>query len=92
MSVVDINSRRPHQSGPAKCLHCLHEWTAVSPVGENVLDCPKCELSKGIYSAIYAPAAGDVLFRCECGREHFYVIPTGVLCANCGTITNFSEL
>lgn len=93
MTVVSLaaarEERQPHWSGPCVCLGCRHEWEAIAPVGSHVgLECPACELPKGVVKYPFGPIEGDYALVCDCGCEaltaykragHFYV-----KCMACG--------
>ena len=80
-NITNIQEKMPHLAGEAKCLACKHEWAAVAPIGATELDCPKCELYKGVFKGLTIP---EELWQCDCGNEHFYISPTGSMCARCG--------
>lgn len=73
----------PHNAGPARCIQCGHQWSAVSPVGTAELECPKCKTMKGVFLYPTAPRA-DAMWRCNCGSDLFYIIPEGCQCYQCG--------
>lgn len=57
--VIDLDSQRPHLSGPALCRsNPAHRWVAVVPVSGNAffLECPYCKQS-GVMSG-YLSATG----------------------------------
>jgi DNA-directed RNA polymerase subunit RPC12/RpoP len=84
MTVVDLESRRPHLSGPCRCLHCKHEFVCVRPVGAHDLECPKCGLRKAVGASLALPEDGTV-WVCNCGNWFFLILPDGsALCPNCG--------
>lgn len=71
--------------GKARCLHCRHEWQAVTPVGKVAgLECPECNLSKGVMVGLVGPADEELIWKCECGCKVFYLTPGTVNCLNCG--------
>ena len=84
MKIVDLNSRRPHLTGEAKCLKCKHEWVAVALVGKTDLQCPKCELYTGVFMGNCSPKVGDKVWRCNCGCDVFQIYPDEIRCLNCG--------
>lgn len=45
--IVELDEHRPHISGPVVCTRCRHKWTAVRPVGTDLLECPVCGASRG---------------------------------------------
>lgn len=81
MSVHDINEKKPHFSGVAKCLNCGHEWQTVSIEAKD-LKCPNCALHKGCFK--YSIVRGGLLFTCNCGNDLFHISPRGPYCPNCG--------
>ena len=46
--VIDLDAMRPHYAGPASCLKCRHEWTAVAPVDVDLLQCGNCGEMMGV--------------------------------------------
>lgn len=86
-NVIPLEEYRPHLSGQAKCLHCKHEWLAVSPVGVYAgLECPECHLVKGIRAGLVYPS--EMMFTCFCGCYVFSICrDRGPMCLNCGEIT-----
>ena len=46
--IVKLDEHRPHISGPVACTRCRHEWTAVRPVGADLLECPACGAIRGV--------------------------------------------
>ncbi len=82
--VVSLDDRKPHLSGEARCMHCHHRWTAVTPVGEQQFECPECGLLKGTFYA-YALHESYPVWKCNCGNDVFFVHPDGILCALCGS-------
>lgn len=87
MSVIDlqaaIEKRRPHVSGPARCLQCGHEWAAVAPPGVTWLECPECTVEKGCFIGNAYPEDG-LVWQCNCGNELFLQTRNGPLCPLCG--------
>jgi hypothetical protein len=45
--IVELDEHRPHISGPVACTRCRHKWTAVRPVGSDLLECPACGAIRG---------------------------------------------
>lgn len=41
-NIVSLDDHRPHDARYVVCMRCVHDWTAVFPVGVNRLECPKC--------------------------------------------------
>ena len=87
--VVNILDYKPHMTGKAICLHCKHEWVAVSPVGVDTLECSECGLMKGVYSNIIMP---ETAFQCGCGNCFFVISPDNFICTHCGDIKDFEDL
>ena len=83
--VVSLQEYRPHLAGPARCLHCHHEWQAASEVGVFAgLECPECHLEKGVRAGLVYPA--ESMWHCECGCCTFLICrDRGPMCANCGS-------
>ena len=79
--VTNILERKPHMAGNAVCLHCKHEWQAVSPIGCTVLECPECKMEKGVYRYLVTP---EKLWTCSCGNISFFISPEGIICGLCG--------
>ena len=92
-NVVDITSRQPHMSGPARCLSCKHTWEAVTPVGVyDSIPCPACELHKGELTANIVPPDDANVWTCRCGNDLFFVHEDCIQCRLCGVSTLFDEL
>ena len=82
--------REPHWSGNCVCLGCRHEWVGVGPMGTHVcLQCPSCDLPKGVVKHPFGCPEGALLLGCNCDCEaltaykhngHFHVT-----CMACGT-------
>lgn len=74
-NVVSLAAKReemtPHWSGEVRCLHCKNEWVGVGPVGLiDGLECPECELPKGVVKNLFGPSVGDAVLQCsDCGAE-----------------------
>lgn len=86
--VVSLDDHRPHSSGHARCLHCQHEWQAVSPVGYDYFQCPQCELHKGIYVGLTIPPTVMICAGSNCESYFFAIDPCGPICILCGTRTD----
>lgn len=64
------------ECGPALC-PCGGYWIAVSPVGIERLECPRCHEMTG---------KRDTVTPCECGNTQFFIGTTGnVYCSDCHT-------
>lgn len=77
-------------AGPAVCMHCGYEWATEEPVGTLWLECPNCELDKGVFK-------GPVLreeehWKCNCGEGAglFRITRTCIYCPMCGMSQNFA--
>jgi len=79
--IVDLQSKRPHNTGGARCLACKHEWVAVADIGAWSFECPSCGLDKGQFIATCVPAE---YFQCNCGCSHYMITKTHAICCNCG--------
>ena len=82
-TVTSILEHKEHLTGDAVCLQCKHEWIAVAEIGTVVLECPECELSKGVFGAALLP---ESYYVCHCGCASFYISAISGLaqCAFCG--------
>lgn len=75
----------PHLSGKAKCLCCKHEWVAIAPVGNTILECPKCDTANGTWYALTFPGDGMEVWFCKCGNGLYSILKDGrAVCARCG--------
>ncbi len=87
--VVDLATRRleaePHMAGEARCLACKHIWPAVAPIGTAELECPSCALRRGVWVHPLEPAAGEVVWECNCGSQLYMLRLHGAWCVGCGT-------
>lgn len=72
----------PYMTGPARCLACEYEWTAVVPVGVVGLECPKCGIMKGFLR--YPVERQELEWTCNCGNRLFRITPDGIYCPHCG--------
>lgn len=59
MSVVNLDSARPHRTASVQCEKCRHRWQAVYPENSNYLICPSCastvnEYGTVVYTAVCA--------------------------------------
>ena len=82
-NVTELDERRPHITGNAKCSKCSHEWVAVVPETEDfdTLTCPSCEMHFGAFTG---PLRPSTVFMCYCGGTLFYLSPDGHVCHSCG--------
>lgn len=80
--IINLDDKRPHLSGNAKCLGCGHIWVAVAPIGTIWLECPNCSSIKGRH--IYPVERSVDRWVCNCGNDLFYMSINGVYCPNCG--------
>lgn len=78
----DVQSRY-YLSGPARCRVCSTNWQAVvdPEVDVHSLECPSCHALKGYLLEFAAP---EVMLRCPCGCDLFFIAPDGLYCATCG--------
>ena len=85
-NVIALDAVRPMVTGPARCVQCGHGWDAVFPAGEWWIECPRCHATKAHSVYHVSPPEGEKRWRCTCGCQVFYVMPSKVLCVNCGRI------
>ena len=74
----------PHGTGPAFCIGCRHEWSAIAPAGTVELECPQCECMKGRFRNLFETYEDEKVWVCNCGNDLFKVTETGTMCVNCG--------
>jgi DNA-directed RNA polymerase subunit RPC12/RpoP len=80
-----LDDQRPHITGPARCIACRHEWTAVALAGTEWLQCPSCALVKGVFALPVCVSQGETRFVCRCGADSFYLMATRKhRCMKCG--------
>jgi hypothetical protein len=93
MTVISLSQfkkeREPHWSGQCVCLGCRHEWTGVGEIGHTIcLECPSCNLPKGVTKNLFGADDDDSFFICSCGNEALTAVYTkarpGIMCMNCG--------
>ena len=91
MSNVTPIKPRPEQTalGPAFCIACDHNWSAVAPTGTTELECPNCHAVKGHWKFEFYPSVGQSVRECNCGNQLFYLTPDGHMCANCGVYQRY---
>lgn len=80
--VLNLDERRPHISGEAKCANCGHKWVAVALVGTSSLECPSCKTMQGMW--IHPTLADKPLWQCSCGNEFFVIHTDRIMCSRCG--------
>jgi len=93
MTVVSLaaarEERAPHWQGLVHCIGCGHEWQGVAPIGTMRLDCPSCELPKGLPKYPFGGDGTDSILHCKCGCEAMNAYQrdglTYVMCMACGT-------
>lgn len=90
--VVDLNSRRPHLEGAAKCVECQHVWQAVAPTGTWQLECPACGLLKGVWKFITVPGRDIEIYVCECGNDMYFLRKDGAHCLKCAKVHAYADL
>ena len=83
-NIIDLDAHRPHIQGPAKCLHCNHEWQTVALAGVINVMCPSCGLMKGIFNGIIAPPEDREVWVCGCGNDLFRITRDASICIQCG--------
>lgn len=84
---------KPTAEGDAKCLDCKYEWVAIIETPyDSSLECPKCKSFRGGLTTPMAPNENTIVYKCNCGCNHFWVVNNGILCVGCGAVTTFSEL
>lgn len=81
-NVIQLDDRRPVNTGLAFCLLCGHRWTAVAPIGTVFLECPLCKAIKGVFK--FNCTKSGPHWECDCGNRLFYVTDDGYYCPNCG--------
>ena len=66
-----VDDRSSHWAGRCVCMGCRHEWEGVGPIGNHEgLNCPSCELPKGVIKFLFGGAEGDMTLTCaSCGGE-----------------------
>ena len=85
--VVDILKNTPHLQGKARCLACGSEWQAVVPEGVINLECPQCNLNRGVILNNCAFPEGAWVLTCSCTNQIFMIKEDReTLCVNCGKI------
>lgn len=83
-TIDDLDARRPHLRGPARCLACQHHWEAIAPEGQIVsLECPQCDLFQGVFEGIVSP---PTRFVCHCGCDIYFILPDCCQCVRCGVV------
>lgn len=91
-TVANLDERRPHTAGGARCMNCGETWTAVIPTGTAVVECPNCHCFRGYRDGLVVPSDKHATFRClrcvdEKGATNDLMIILGcgdVMCAGCG--------
>ena len=76
----------PHLSGEARCIACKHEWVAVCPTSVAFFECPNCGLHKG--SMKFEVIRDGPHWKCNCGNDLFFMMPSGMYCPVCGEFQN----
>lgn len=71
--------------GEARCISCGHKWHASAPIGVRWLECPACNLPKGLFVHPFAAPEGGYQWKCRCGCDVFYIVPDSVRCLSCGS-------
>lgn len=78
-----------HVHGDAVCFQCKHTWIATSTIGTVQLECPNCKTMKGLFRFPFAPNENQLLRKCSCGCQLFYITHEGHMCTNCGTFQEY---
>ncbi len=87
--VINLDSKRAHFSGEAKCLSCSHIWVVVSPITcKGGFECPECGMLKGEFIGNFIP---KVSFHCDCGNDLFCLSIDFFQCPACGTETKYLD-
>ncbi len=88
--IHNILEAQPHLQGEALCLHCNYVWQAVAPVGTLYLQCPTCELHKGVFNYLVFP---ESYWQCKCGYSAFSVSgeTSNIICLHCGDVQVFPD-
>lgn len=79
-------------TGPARCLHCRHEWVAVCMEGTTSMECPECSLMQGVFVHRVTAGKGEYRFVCNCGCDTYMVNIDGVTCSHCGVFNDYERL
>jgi len=90
MTVVSIDSNKPHTSGKAICTECRHKWHAVmiSEKDSELLECPSCERFFGVFRG---PKVPDTYWKCNCGSSLYYLQPDGPQCRGCDAMVTYDS-
>ena len=95
-NVVDLESRRPHASGPARCNFCGYEWTAIAPIPLKMdagFECPNCSRMGGYWIYDLKLPESIRIMECNCGSQLFNVLENGfAFCIVCGEQHDTGEL
>lgn len=94
-SLADARAKKnPRLEGDAKCFGCGHQWEGSAAIGTHELQCPKCDLMKGVWIGPCIGSDDELVYTCQCGSECMRVLKnkkTGserALCMSCGTTLN----
>lgn len=83
--ITDLDSRRRHQVGDAKCVGCGHQWQARQPLGVNQFECPECGLEKAVWYGLHGIHPDERRWICNtCDGDLFVVTQSEALCVKCG--------
>ncbi len=69
MSVIDLDTMRPHICGPVMCGRCEHQWVAVRQAGTGWLECPKCGALRGGSLELFLNDAPHIMGDQCCGQR-----------------------
>ncbi len=93
MSVVSIETHRPQRTGTAKCVHCGFQWTATADLDMANLECPRCQLKRGVWYGIHVTDREEQHhFTCVCGNTFFELRPRDILCIDCGEVHSWDQV
>lgn len=77
-----------HTVGAMICELCGHrDPVCASPIGLKHFECSACHRMSSVREELVSPRDG--VWRvtcCQCGDQHFAVIPDGLMCGSCGTV------
>jgi hypothetical protein len=85
MTVLSLVDNRLRE-GKAKCTHCHLIWDAVSSADLANLECPRCQLKRGVWYGLQVTDRDEEHFTCCCGNTFFELRPPDILCIDCGTL------
>lgn len=87
-NIVDFEAakeaRQPHIAGEMQCLACGNVHAAVAPIGCHEGECPACGLFRAVWRNAIFPPDDALIYPCECGSVHFYLLVPFPMCIRCG--------